>query len=490
MSADLQTALAGWVSRIGWPVNERMRAELSARYGVSGASDLQTLLSRFIGEGAAAISAASGGTGAPSYASTVLADGATHHWKLNETGGTSAVDAIGGTNGTISGGVTLGAASVLAANLGTAMTFDGTSGKIVTPPIVLTTPFTIEFWARRNANTASQVLFAYWSGVGDNIALFVEPNIFAAYTGSQGSPSITWPYDTNWHHCVCVCASGAPGKLYVDGVTYPSDVTPITFAAGTAKALGFAFDPNWNYYNGSLDDVAIYPTALTPTKITNHYRLGLGSYQARVVADGVSHSWRLNETTGTTVAATNGGVNGTISGGVTLGVASASAANLGTAMTFDGSGRITMASLITLPVTATIEVWVKTSNMAYAGAFGSQHTSGAARIAGINSVGYAMLYLVPEAIQLNGGVRLVSDNTWHHVVYLYSPSSCSIYVDGVFDVSVASGVTSGSLDVTAFIGGDSAAGPYPWIGSIDEVAIYPLALSPSQILAHYQLGVG
>src|SRR5580765_159064 len=42
-----------------------------------------------------------------SYAALVVADGASHYWRLDETSGTTAVDVIGGANGTISGGVTL-----------------------------------------------------------------------------------------------------------------------------------------------------------------------------------------------------------------------------------------------------------------------------------------------------------------------------------------------------------------------------------------------
>jgi len=54
------------------------------------------------------------------------------------------------------------------------------------------------------------------------------------------------------------------------------------------------------------------------------------TYRERVIADGASHYWPLDETTGTTAADVVGGAHGTISGGVTLGVPGAIAPPVGT----------------------------------------------------------------------------------------------------------------------------------------------------------------
>jgi hypothetical protein len=65
------------------------------------------------------------------YVQQVIADGAVAYWRLGETSGTTAVDSVGGKNGTISGGVTLNQPGALADG-NKAMLFDGATGKIET----------------------------------------------------------------------------------------------------------------------------------------------------------------------------------------------------------------------------------------------------------------------------------------------------------------------------------------------------------------------
>src|SRR5262245_66022564 len=91
---------------------------------------------------------------AGSYPARVVADGASAYWRLNETSGTTAVDVIGGANGTISGGVTLGQAGALADG-DTAMLFDAT-GEYVSVPngsyaAIGTGAMTLECWIKSSA---------------------------------------------------------------------------------------------------------------------------------------------------------------------------------------------------------------------------------------------------------------------------------------------------------------------------------------------------
>ena len=201
------------------------------------------------------------------YTSQVIQDGPSNYWKLDETSGLVAVDSISGINGTISGGVTLNQLGVI----GKSMTFNGTSGKIVTTVgAALLTPFTIEMWIKRNSNIPTQVVFCNSWGAGDNLVLFVETNSLLAYTGPAG-PSCNFPYDTNWHHIVFVAAGGVGGIFFIDGEQVESGgQTPITFTAGVAKSFEFGFDPNWTYFNGSLDEFVIYPRALSALEIAAH----------------------------------------------------------------------------------------------------------------------------------------------------------------------------------------------------------------------------
>ena len=83
-----------------------------------------------------------------------------------------------------------------------------------------------------------------------------------------------------------------------------------------------------------------------------------------------------------------------------------------------------------------------------------------------------------------------NDNQWHYVVGSLSPSGMTLYVDGQ-QIGTNSQTTVGQqYDGYWRIGGDS-----PWSGDgylngeIDEVAIYPTALSPQQVQSHWTSAV-
>src|SRR5262245_30947541 len=90
---------------------------------------------------------------AGSYPALVVSDGAVAYWRLGETSGTTAIDNVGGNNGTISGGVTLNQPGPWSGNA--AMAFDGTSGQIALGTVAalnITSDLTIEAWAYKTAS--------------------------------------------------------------------------------------------------------------------------------------------------------------------------------------------------------------------------------------------------------------------------------------------------------------------------------------------------
>ena len=75
-----------------------------------------------------------------------------HYWRLGEAGGLTATDTIGVAHGTISGGVTLNQPGHSATQ--PAMTFDGTTGRILTAVAVsLPVAVTVEAWVKLTAVT-------------------------------------------------------------------------------------------------------------------------------------------------------------------------------------------------------------------------------------------------------------------------------------------------------------------------------------------------
>ncbi len=113
--------------------------------------------------------------------------------------------------------------------------------------------------------------------------------------GSQNGWDITGgpaPLNT-WTHVVAVW-SGTAATLFVNGVNVTSTNNgPGGYNANTTEAFRVgALIGGDNGYAGSLDDVAFYPSALSPTQIANHYATAsstvAGSYSSMVLTDGAT----------------------------------------------------------------------------------------------------------------------------------------------------------------------------------------------------------
>ncbi|KAF5437779.1 CASH domain-dontaining protein, partial [Candidatus Methanophagaceae archaeon] len=110
---------------------------------------------------------------------------------------------------------------------------------------------------------------------------------------SQGAP-FYWHNETTqsvndgkWHH-IAVTGAGSTGTYYIDG----NQDSTFTFSAIPDHAsevlyIG-AYEGTGFWFNGSLDEVAIYNRSLSEDEILNHYRLGEGKYYWKANAsDGV-----------------------------------------------------------------------------------------------------------------------------------------------------------------------------------------------------------
>jgi hypothetical protein len=216
---------------------------------------------------------------AGSYPALVVADGASAFWRLGETSGTTAVDVIGAKNGTISGGVTLAQPGALADG-DPAMAFDGNVSLIQTAVnLSLVPPFTIEAWVKstviekfffnNNSRTANVNDLFHIGTSGTKLRVQV-------YYASSGSTEMISTnrviVDGNWHHVAVVFQSNLVTG-YVDGMSDLTAVPTVALVGSTNKIIKIGYSTSWTGYtwNGSIDEVAIYPTALTAPQIAAHY---------------------------------------------------------------------------------------------------------------------------------------------------------------------------------------------------------------------------
>jgi len=232
-------------------------------------------------------SAVNAGAATPtaSYRQVVLDASPVSYWRLGETSGTSAADETGANPGTYNN-MLLGEPSALSSDSNPSASFSGTQSYVrvpASPSLDMTSAVTVELWAKRRTIGGYQVLVGK-PGNGqskfENYSLWQTPsNKYTAYFGngstsvSVQTPAIT---DTNWHYVVATY-NGSRARIYLDGVLKQEIAQTLQMTANTLPLnIGRANNGAY-FFNGWLDEVAIYPTALPAQTILAHYNRATGS---------------------------------------------------------------------------------------------------------------------------------------------------------------------------------------------------------------------
>jgi len=456
------------------------------------------------------------------YSDAVTADSPTSYWPLDESSGANSFDHVGFSDLQFGTGVTRGAMGPLSGV--TASTFSGTSTGFGSTQSGIAGPktFTAESWVRTTSTSGGKIIGFGNSPTGTSSAydrhVYMSNSgriFFGVYPGSVQTVSSTASYnDGQWHHIVASLGSNGM-RLYVDGKVVGSrdDVTtgqPYVgyWRVGGDSLNGWSSQPNSNFLNGDIAQVAIYPTVLTKTQVIDHYVASgrvspippapADAYGAAVYNNDPLLYWRLADTTGT-AAADSGqqGNPGTFSGGNPIkGVSGALAGNTNTAVTFKSQAIVSSNSQFTNPTTYSLETWFKTTTNSGGKliGFGNQQT-------GLSSNYDRHIYMQDDG-RLVFGVWTGQTNTittanpyndgqWHYVVASQSSGGMKLYVDGALagtNPQTAAQPYSGYWR----IGGDQTWGsssPY-FAGTLDEVAVYTTVLSAGDISNHYAIATG
>ena len=231
------------------------------------------------------------------YAGAVdTTNGRLSQWRLGEAGTASPMDDVSATNnnGTYVNAPTGGIAGAIGNDPSTAVRYDGIDD-YSTVARQIAADFSIEFWVKSTQNFVGEVYgqtpcTQWWHGAGlvdadlggqaDDFGVSMCQGKIIAGAGGVNLGEISavssGTYNDNlWHHVV-VTRTQATGALaiYVDGAL-------VGTATGNTRLLddqtllhfgrmGFGA----NYFAGTLDEVAVYTSVLTPTTIGNHYQLG------------------------------------------------------------------------------------------------------------------------------------------------------------------------------------------------------------------------
>jgi len=425
-----------------------------------------------------------------------MKDRPSYYWSLNDESGLVAVESVSGANGTISGGVTLNQTGAV----GKSMLFNGTTGKVITTPVTITPTTSFEWWFK----TTNGADITFWGIplaasndrilVNTNTATQITLQIYHASIAQVSTPTTqNIPgslRDGNWHHLVLVFPGNKTMQLFLDGVSRTVDNLPLQQAL-VNQITEFQIGHHSNFvtwWNGNMDEVAIYNRALSANEIQSHYLAKFGitdpsSYAAKVILSGASNYWPLNDSSGTTAVDVIGNAAGTISGGVTLNQPGVTADSK--SMTFDGAtGKIVTAANVPLPSVCTVEGWIKAT---YNATPRPVFTLGSAQAPAF-AIASSRLNVYDSANAIGvSSLATLANGLWYHAVWVFDGALVLFYINGVFDRSSAA-VRAVAAPALVGVGHDPAFGPDPrgfWIGSLQDVAIYPRALSATEIAQHY-----
>ena len=215
-----------------------------------------------------------------SYTEDVMGAGTlVEMWPFRENAGTVAFGAKGVANATLNGGFTLGRTSVGVVNEpnSTAVKLNGTTGYASASGASLHPgdTFTIECWFRRLAFGTTQTLIS--GGSGDYQLGFDTNNKVHAYREGVGDHFIsdTAVTGTGWHHLAWTRSPGST-DVYMDGTALTGTTTARTFAAAAgAVNIGRKLSTTNEFWNGDVQDVAIYAGKLGSALVLAHYRQGI-----------------------------------------------------------------------------------------------------------------------------------------------------------------------------------------------------------------------
>jgi len=226
------------------------------------------------------------------YPTTVKVDSPYLYWRLGEaSGATTAADSSGkGHTGLYQGSVAYSQAGAITGDANTAVRLGGVSpsdGYVTTQSTTAVTnpqTFSLELWFKTTSTTGGKLIGFGSSRTGSSahydrhIYMTNDGRLaFGTWNGSALVITTTGKYNNGAYHHVVATLSSVGMALYVDGALAGSN--PNTRAekyngfwrVGGDNLSHWPNQPTSNYFKGTVDEAAVYTTALTATQVSDHF---------------------------------------------------------------------------------------------------------------------------------------------------------------------------------------------------------------------------
>ncbi|WGP13313.1 LamG domain-containing protein [Streptomyces sp. SH5] len=228
------------------------------------------------------------------YPARVRSDGASLYWRWDEGSSTFAHDSSGNlNNGFMRNGPAYRQTPAAVAGPSTAIGFNGSndyaySNRQHPQP----DRFTIETWIKTTTTRGGKIVgfgnLTQQNSTRHDKHIYMRNDgrlVFGVQSGGARTVTTSGAYnDGQWHHVVATQGPLGQGmSLYVDGQLRASNILvsgndsrPGYWRVGGDNLSGWPSRPTSNFFEGQIDETAIYPTALSGSTISDHYALRNG----------------------------------------------------------------------------------------------------------------------------------------------------------------------------------------------------------------------
>lgn len=380
----------------------------------------------------------------------------------------NANDAIGTLNGTVNGATRT---TDRFGNANSAYSFDVTGNSInlsnsnAIRPVSAITVSAWVFLQHPNAGVLGNSVISCSDDAGYNITFFEPNQIEFSVRRNNGDASVITDASSfyNAWHFIAGTYDGQFAKIYIDGVLKATNdagaVFPIQYSATANTYIGvepgpsFSIDPNFNY-SGTIDEVKIYDVALTALQIQQEY-----ASSGQIQKPGSGNAINFDG--------------------------------------FDDGVEVPNSTALQFPGDLSVECWVKIppaqNNTANADNAIIEKWGGSNSSIGYPFViRYVKTNQTAQMARYNGstsigvdGVTIVGDNRWHHLAATKTGTLLSWYVDGILQGTTTDFADLSNINNTQNLNigtrGPIAAGPNNLTGQIDEVRIWNVGMTQTQI---------
>lgn len=432
------------------------------------------------------------------------------YWKFDDGSGATTVDSS--VNATYTGTLQ-GNTSWTTGQINGALSFDGTGDYVSASPVSTALPVTMCAWFKLGTTGTFNIVSLGDNTLGLNnyVDLRVTNTRLSVYLKAGGistnkDSSTVASMVGSWHHG-CGVYTASTIQVYLDGNANLAPVSHALVPTGIIETKIGRLSGSTAYdFNGQLDEVRIYNRALSADEISKLYQTttptGVDtSLKGYWSFDGNATNW-TSSTTGTVTDLSGSNLTGTFTNmNQSTSVASG---KIGQGLKFDG-GATTTVTISSPPTTAftamTLSMWYKPGdasirNRLFGGGDNTKRAPwlfttdvGAGDPTKVDfEIGTATAVTDCETMSATGAIVT---NRWVHIVGWWNGTTCQIYINGS-----ASGSPDTTVSSTALVGTPWYIGRIPNLGTgpaatgvIDEVRFYDRALSVSEIVGLYQIGV-